>query len=96
MTAGPDWEYKCMNNGKHIFNCCAIDYCIHTLDTNSVLLTNPIYFSDRDHIRDPSSLALPKMVRYLYRMLAHIYFHHGKLFDSLEYKYTIAERLTLY
>jgi hypothetical protein len=28
ITAGPDWEYICMNHGKHNFNCCAIDYCI--------------------------------------------------------------------
>jgi hypothetical protein len=28
------------------------------------------------------------MVRYFYRMLAHIYCHHRKLFNSLEYKWT--------
>jgi hypothetical protein len=98
MTAGPDWEYKCMNHGniKMNFNCCAIDYCTHTLDTTMPLLINPIYFSDRENIRDHSAKALPKMVRYLYRMLAHIYFHHRKLYDSLEFRYRIGERLTLY
>jgi hypothetical protein len=54
MTAGPDWEYKCINHGnlKYNFNCCAIDYCIHTLDTTIPLLTNPIFYPDRDKISD--------------------------------------------
>jgi hypothetical protein len=98
ITAGPKCEYVCMNygGGKHNFNCCAIDYCIHTLDTNSVLLTHPAYFSNRDKISGHSASVLIKMVRYLYRMLAHIYFHHRKLFDSLEYGYRIGGCLTLY
>jgi hypothetical protein len=87
-----------MNHGsiKSNFNCCAIDYCIHTLDTAMPLLANPIFYPDRDNIKDHSAKALPTMVIYLYRMLAHIYYHHRKLFDSLEYKYRIGERLTLY
>jgi hypothetical protein len=85
-----------MNHGKHNFNCCAIDYCIHTLDTTMPLLTHPTFYPDRDKIKDYSASALIKMVRYLYRMLAHIYFHHRKPFDSLEYRYRIGERLTVY
>jgi hypothetical protein len=97
MTAGKKLEFKCMNHGniKNI-TCTAIDYCIHTLDTTVPLMTNPAYFSDRENIRDHSAKVLPVMVRYFYRMLAHIYFHHRKLFDSLEYRYRIGERLTLY
>jgi hypothetical protein len=97
MTAGKDWECKCMNHGSmKNLNCCSLDYCIHTLDTNSVLLTSPIYFSDRHHIRDHSTQAFPAIIRYIYRMLAHIYYHHRKLFDLLEYRYRIGERLILY
>jgi hypothetical protein len=98
ITAGPDWEYKCMSHGggKYIFNCCAIDYCIHTLDTTLPLLTHPAFYPDRNNISNHSASALIKMVRYLYRMLAHIYFHHKKLYDSLEFRYRIGERLTLY
>jgi hypothetical protein len=36
------------------------------------------------------------MMGYLYRMLAHTYYHHRKLFDSLEYRYRIGECLTLF
>jgi hypothetical protein len=97
ITAGPDWEYICMNhdNLKNI-TCTDIDYCTHTLDTNILLLTNPIYFPDREKISYHSAKALPKIVRYFYRMLAHTYCHHKNLFDSLEEKYRIGERLTLY
>jgi hypothetical protein len=44
MTPGKDWEHKCMNNGKQNLNCCAIDFCIHSLDINMTLLTNLIFF----------------------------------------------------
>jgi hypothetical protein len=71
-------------NIKNI-NCCAIDYCVHILDITIPLLTNPAYFSDRDNIRDHSAKTLLAVVRY-----------HRKLFDSLEYRYRIGERLTLY
>jgi hypothetical protein len=96
MTAGLDWQYKCMNYGKLNLNCCAIDYCLYTLDITIPLLTNPAYFSDRENIRDRSGQVLPKTMIHLYRMLAYIYYHHRKLFDSLQYRYRIAERLTLY
>jgi hypothetical protein len=36
------------------------------------------------------------MIKYLYRTLAHIFFHHRKLFDTLEDKLKICECLTLY
>jgi hypothetical protein len=61
-----------------------------------ILLTNPTFFPNRDKIGDYSTKAFPKIIRYLYRILAHIYYHHRKLFDSLKYRYRIAERLTLY
>jgi hypothetical protein len=70
-----------------ILKAITIDYCVHSLDTTIPLLSNPAYFSDRENIRDNSAKALPAVVRYLYRMLAHIYYHHRKLFDLLEYRY---------
>jgi hypothetical protein len=82
MTAGKNWEYKCMSHGKHNFNCCAIDHYTHTLDTAIPLLTHPDFYPDRDKISDHSASALIKMVRYLYRMLAHIHFHHTKLIKT--------------
>jgi hypothetical protein len=96
ITAGKDLVFECMNHGNLDLKCCAIDYYLHTLDRNMVLLTNPAYFSDRDNIRDYSAQVFPKMMRYLYRMLAHICYHHKKLFGLLQHRYRIAERLTLY
>jgi hypothetical protein len=96
MSAGKDWQFKCMSYGtlKNI-TWCAIEYCIHTLDTNICLLSNPAYFRDREKISDCSAKALSKTVRYLYRMLGYIYYHHKKLFNSLLDRYRIGERLTL-
>jgi hypothetical protein len=85
-----------MNNGKLDLNCCAIDYCLHAIETNMLLLISSIYFSIRKHIRDHSTVVLPRMARYLYRILGLIYYHHRKLFDSLQRRYRIAKRLTLY
>jgi hypothetical protein len=84
ITAGKDWQFKCMShsNLKNI-TCTSIDYCAHTLDTSIPFLCNLSYFSDRENIIDHSALLFPKMMRYLYRMLAHIYYHHRKQFDSL-------------
>jgi hypothetical protein len=98
ITAGSDWEYKCMNHGniKNNPNCCAIDYCVHTLDTTMPLLTNPIYFSESEHIRNRSGQTFPQMMRYVYRMLAYMYSHHRELFNLLEYRYRIAKLFTWY
>jgi hypothetical protein len=96
MTAGKDWQFKCVSNVAKYITSGTIDYCLHTLYTTMPLLTNPAYFSDRDKISDYSVKALPIMMRYICRMLAHIYYHRRKLFDSLEYRYRIGERLTLY
>jgi hypothetical protein len=85
-----------MNHGKLDLNCCVIDYYLHTIETNMLLLISSIYFSIREHIRDHSTLVLPKMIRCLHRILPHIYYNHRKLFDSLQFRYRIVERLTLY
>jgi hypothetical protein len=72
IVVGKDMEFRCMSHStKATINRSAIDYSIHTLDTNVTLLTNPTYFSDRNHIRDHSALAFPRIVRYLYRILVH-------------------------
>jgi hypothetical protein len=85
-----------MNHGKLNLTCSAIDYCVHTLDTTTVLLTNPAYFSNRENIRDNSAQVLLKMMRYVYRMLAHICYHQRKQFNSSQHRYRITEHLTLY
>jgi hypothetical protein len=38
MTAPEDLEFRCMvHPGKNGFDCCAVDYCIHNLDTFQLL-----------------------------------------------------------
>jgi hypothetical protein len=85
-----------MNHDKQNLNRLEIDFCIHTLDTNMTLLTNPTFFPNKDKIGYYSAKEFPKIIRSIYRMLAHIYYHHRKLFNSLQHRYRIAKRLTLY
>jgi hypothetical protein len=38
MIAGKDSEFECMSHGsKAAINCSAIDYCLHTLETDMYL-----------------------------------------------------------
>jgi hypothetical protein len=60
------------------------------------LLFNPIFFSDRNNISDYSASALIKIVRNIYRILVHILYHNWKLYNSLEDRYRIGERLSLW
>jgi hypothetical protein len=97
MNTGKEWKFKYISHGSKVnIICSTIDFTLHTLDTDMRLLSNPSFFSTRNKIRDYSVSALVKMVRYLYRMLAHTFFHHKKLFDLLEDRYSIGERLTFY
>jgi hypothetical protein len=76
MTAGVDWEFKYMSRGnKATINCSAIDYCLHTLDADMSLLSNPSFFSVRNMISDYSPSKLVKMVKFLYRIFAHILYY---------------------
>jgi hypothetical protein len=60
------------------------------------ILLNSCFYPDRFEIDDSLAKAFPKMIKYLYRTLAHTFFHHTNLFDSLEDKFKICERFTLY
>jgi hypothetical protein len=96
MKAGKDWQFLCTVHGKDTKNCCAIDYVSHNIGTTLQVLLNPSFYPDRFEIGDRPAKAFPKMIKYLCRTLAHIFFHHSNLFQTLEEKIKICERLTLY
>jgi hypothetical protein len=96
MKAGKDWQFLYTQHGKDTKNCCAIDYVSHNVEPTITLLLNPLYYPDRFEINDHPAKAFPKIIKYLYGTLAHIFFHHSNLFDSLEEKFKICERLTVY
>jgi hypothetical protein len=95
MTAGKEWQFLCIQHGKYPKNCCGIDYISHNVNSTTTLLLNPSFYPDRFEIDDSPAKAFPKMIKYLCRALAHI-FYHTNLFDTLEEKVKICERLTLY
>jgi hypothetical protein len=92
MTAKKEWQFLCIQHGKDPKKC----YISHNVGTTIEILLNPLFYPDRFEIGDRPAKAFPKMIKYLYRILAHIFFYHSKLFDSLEEKFKICERLTLY
>jgi hypothetical protein len=96
MTAGKDWQFLCTLYCKDTKNCCAIDYVSHNIGTTIKVLLNPSFYPDRFEIGNYQAKAFPRMIKYLYRTLAHIFFHHRNLFKTLEDKFKICERLTLY
>jgi hypothetical protein len=86
MTAGNDWQFLCTQHGKETKKCCAIDYVSHNIESTISILLNPSFFPDRFEIGDRPAKTFPKMIKYLYRTLAHIFFHHRNLFNTLEEK----------
>jgi predicted transcriptional regulator len=96
MTAGKDWQFLYTIHGKDTKNCCTIDYISHNVNSTITLLLIPSFHPDRFEINEHPAKAFPKMIKYLYRILAHIFFHHSNLFNSLDEKFKISERLTLY
>jgi hypothetical protein len=95
MTAGKKWQFLCIQHGKYMKKCCAIDYISHNVNTTVTVLLNPCFYPDSFEINDHPAKAFPKMIKYLYRTLAHIFFHHTNLFKTLEEKLKICECLTL-
>jgi hypothetical protein len=91
-----DWQFLCTVHGKDTKTCCTINYISHNVNSTITLLLNPSFFPDRFEIGDRPAKAFPKMIKYLYRTLAHIFFHHSNIFQTLEDKFKICECLTLY
>jgi hypothetical protein len=97
MTATSDWEFRCMvHPPKNGFECCAVDYCLHNLDTLQLLLTDCSFYPDRTNITGKGPLAFPQMFKRIHRMIAHIYHHHKELFNKYEEKYRLNERFLLF
>jgi hypothetical protein len=97
MIATSNWEFRCMAHpGKNGFECCAVDYCLHYLDTFQCLLGNPSFYPDRTDIQGRSVQAFPQMFKRIHRMIAHIYHNHKDLFKKYEEKYRLNERFLLF
>ncbi|KAJ2082713.1 hypothetical protein H4R24_001381 [Coemansia sp. RSA 988] len=75
--------FYCAGHG-HPRPCSAMGYAVHTLDYAVRLLSSSTAFPDRTIIQDTSMKHFQSMVRRLYRIFAHAYFHHREFFERQE------------
>ena len=93
MTAGPDYLFICAAHSDNQ-GCSAIDYMIHALDNATAMIHNSNNFSSRIAIPQSSTSHLMMIVRRLYRLFAHTYFHHRDIFEEFEGEMHLCARFT--
>ncbi|KAJ2095994.1 hypothetical protein GGI09_004591, partial [Coemansia sp. S100] len=75
--------YYCAGHGRPR-PCSAMGYSIHTLDYAVRQLSSAASFPDRVRVAESSVKHFQSMVRRLYRVFAHAYFHHREVFERQE------------
>lgn len=93
MTANQTFLYMCAAH-KQPQECSAIDYMIHSLDHSTGIIQNSNNFNSRVTIPASSTKHLNNIVRRLYRLFAHTYFHHKEVFDEFEAEMHLCARFT--
>ncbi|KAI9876512.1 MAG: hypothetical protein M1830_006338 [Pleopsidium flavum] len=85
-----EWQYLCAVHDPPK-SCCAIDYCCHTLDWASSILTSQKHFPSRLTLGSESTGGTQQGVRQLtnifrrvYRIFAHAWFQHRQVFWQVE------------
>ena len=85
-----EWQYLCAVHDPPK-SCCAIDYCCHTLDWATNVLTSPKYFPSRLTLgseaaggAQASMRHLTNIFRRVYRIFAHAWFQHRGVFWQVE------------
>jgi hypothetical protein len=69
-------------NFEETMDCCAIYYSSPNVGASILVLLNLNFYPDRLEIGGYPAKAFPKMIKYLYRLLVHIFFHHSNLFNT--------------
>ncbi|KAL5594615.1 hypothetical protein BROUX41_001534 [Berkeleyomyces rouxiae] len=84
-----EWQFLCAVH-ETPKNCCAIDYCCHTLDWAANVITDPKLFPSRfitmseSHMTTPGMKTLINVFRRLHRIFAHAWFLHRNVFWAVE------------
>jgi len=87
MNATEKYTFRCAGiNGGAAFQCCAVEYMTHTLDSASQTLSSSSHFpvNDRAVISRSSLSSCSSQCRRLYRLFPHAYFHHREIFVKFE------------
>lgn len=95
MTANETWLYMCAAH-KQTKECSAIDYMIHALDQSTAILQNSNNFPSRVSIPAASNKHMLSIVRRLYRLFAHTYYHHKEIFLEFESEMHLCSRFTYF
>lgn len=93
MTASNEWQYLCAAHRKPQ-DCAAIDYMTHTIDGSTALLTNARHFASRSEVPASNAKYFQSMARRLYRIFAHVYYHHRQIFDEIEAEIHLCARFS--
>ena len=90
-----DTQFLCAAH-KSPQECPAIDYMIHSLDHATAIIQNNSYFASRVSIPASCTKHLLQIVRRLYRLFAHTFFHHRTIFIEFEGEMHLLARFTAF
>lgn len=93
MKATDEWLYLCASH-RTPMECSAIDYMIHSLDNATAIIHNTKNFNSRVSIPTASTKHLFSIVRRLYRLFTHTYFHHKEIFEEFEQEMHLCARFS--
>ena len=95
MIATEQWIFLCAAH-KNPKECFAIDYMRHTLDFVGNQLNDSKKFPSRKTIKEGSISKLGNICRRVYRVFAHAYYQHKKVYDQFEKETKLCQRFTLF
>ena len=75
-------------------NCSAIDYMIHTLDNATAVLHSNNFNRVAIPADSDSKKHLHNIVRRVYRIFSHTYYHHTQIFEEFESEMHLCARFT--
>ena len=85
-------EYLCAAHRGGAKPCSAIDYMVHTLESQTTLLNNQGLFPTRTEVAADSAQHFVSVARRLYRIFSHAFFHHPATLMAFEEKTHTAGR----
>jgi hypothetical protein len=76
--------------------CCAVDYCCHTLDKATQFVHTTSLFPGRMDVPKKSAEQFASQIRRLYRILLHCYHAHQDIFAAFEEETTLCRRFQVF
>ncbi len=76
--------------------CCALDYCCHTIEKATQFLQNTTLFPGRMDVPAKSAEQFASQIRRLFRVLLHGFHAHREIFKQFESKYFLTKRFVVF